>query len=99
MATVNRITRNAAEQVAIRALEYLAADGERLGRFLALSGLGPQTIRTAARDRQFLAGILEYVTGDERLLVAFAATIEIPPEHVVGAHAILAGGPWERDTA
>ena len=57
MARVNRITREAAEALGIQALAYLAGDPERLGRFLALSGLGPETIRAAAHDPGFLAGV------------------------------------------
>src|SRR5262245_47114491 len=74
MARVNRIDRQAAEQLAIQALAYLAGDPERLGRFLALTGLGPETIRAAAtsRDSQFLAGVLDHIAGDDGLLTAFA---------------------------
>ena len=99
MARVNRITREAAEAVGVQALAYLADDPERLGRFLALSGLGPETIRAAAHDASFLAGVLEYMIGDEALLVAFAERLGAAPERVVEAQAMLAGPSWERDTA
>jgi len=99
MATVNRLTRDAAQQLGIRAIEYLAGEPERLGRFLALSGLTPQTIRAAARDPRFFAGVLDHIMGDDRLLTAFAAEVQVPPEEVARAHALLAGVPWERDTA
>jgi Protein of unknown function (DUF3572) len=99
MARVNRITREAAEALGIQALAWLAGDPERLGRFLALSGLGPDTIRTAAHDPRFLAGVLEYIAGDEALLVACAEHVQAAPEHVAQAQAVLAGPAWERDTA
>jgi hypothetical protein len=97
-ARVNRLTREAAEAVGVQALAYLAEDPERLGRFLALSGLGPETIRAAAHDPAFLAGVLEYVIGDEALLLALAAHVQVAPERVGEAHAALAGPSWERDT-
>jgi Protein of unknown function (DUF3572) len=97
MARVNRLDRAAAEQVAIQALGYLAHEPEQLARLLALSGLDPQTIRTAAGDPRFLNGILDYVVADEALLVAFAVDAGIPPERVVMARNMLSGGAWERD--
>jgi Protein of unknown function (DUF3572) len=98
MAQVNRIDREAAEGLAVQALGYLAADPERLGRFLALSGLGPETIRAAAGDPRFLAGVLEYVAGDEALLVAFAAHAAVPPLMVEQARVLLSGQRWEGET-
>jgi uncharacterized protein DUF3572 len=99
MAQVNRIGREAAQNMAVQALAYLAGEPEHLARFLALSGIGPQAIRTAATDPQFLAGVLDFVVGDERLLVAFADHIQVKPEAVLRAQAELSGTPWERDTA
>ncbi len=60
------------ESTAIAALGFLAAEESRLERFLALSGLGPHNLRQAAADPGFLAAVLDYVAGDEALLVAFA---------------------------
>ena len=99
MARAIRIDRRAAEDLAIQALAYLAGEPERLGRFLALSGLGPETIRAAAHDSQFLAGVLDYVTGDETLLTAFAKHSQVAPEQVMQAHHMLAGPRWERETS
>ena len=98
MRPVNRIDREAARGLAIQALEYLAREPEQLGRFLALSGLDPTTIRTAARQPEFLAGVLEYVMSDERLVMAFTASLEIPPDRVAEARAVLSGRPWQRET-
>ncbi len=47
--------REVAEIVAVQALSFIAGDPERLGLFLAESGIGPETLRTAAADPQFLA--------------------------------------------
>lgn len=91
--------REAAENMAVQALAYLAGEPEQLARFLALSGIGPETLRAASRDPQFLAGVLEYVAGEEALLVAFAEHMQMRPEEVLRAQAVLSGAPWERDTA
>src|SRR5665213_2553571 len=88
--------RAAAQALAVEALAFLAADPERIGRFLALTGIGPDALRTAAREPDFLNGVLEYVTGDEQLLLAFAEHVQIKPGAVERARATL-GGTWERD--
>ena len=89
--------RDAAEAMAVEALNFLAAEPERFGAFLALSGIGPDEIRKAAAEPQFLAGVLEHVSGDERLLLDFAAQAQIKPDAVMRAVAALGGGLWERD--
>jgi hypothetical protein len=79
-----------AEVLAIQALGFIAQDDERLGRFLALTGMGPAEIRAAASERHFLAGVLDYVTGDEELLVAFAGHAEVDPATIAIARQALA---------
>ena len=88
--------RAAAEQLAIAALGFIADEPERLGRFLAMTGLGPDSLRNAAREPHFLAGVLDHVAADETLLVAFAAQHEVDPDAVMRARDEL-GGLWERD--
>ena len=84
------------EAIAVQALGFIAADPERLGRFLAQTGIGPHRIRDAARDPSFLAGVLDHLAGDEKLLLAFAADAGLTPEQVAQAHAALNGDRFER---
>jgi len=88
----------AAETLAIQALAFLGEDAERLGRFLAVSGIGPADLRAAAAEPQFLAGLMDYVASDETLLVEFAKHVDLAPEEIARACAVLGGQPWERDT-
>jgi len=97
MAKEARIPREFAEMLAIQALAFLAEDPERLGAFLAASGIGPEMIRDAAADPQFLAGILDHVVADEPLLVAVADYAGIRPQEVERAQAALNGQPWARE--
>jgi hypothetical protein len=80
-----------AEALAVEALGFLARDDERLGRFLAITGLGPENLRAAASSPGFLAGVLAHMAEDEALLLAFAADAGIRPERIAAAHARLAG--------
>jgi hypothetical protein len=92
-----RFARKEAEALAIQALTFIAGDGERLGRFLAVTGIGPAEIRAAAREPGFLGGVLDYVLSDERLMTAFIADAGLDPADVDRGRALLAGTPWERD--
>jgi hypothetical protein len=89
--------RQAACDLAIEALGYIAGDPELLARFLAMTGLDPGAIRAAAANPDFLVGVLEYVCDDERLLIAFATHADIGPEEIEIAKQALVGADWERD--
>ena len=91
------LTLEAAEGLAVQALTFIAGDGERLGRFLAVTGIGPAEIRAAAGEPGFLAGVLEFLAADDRLIAAFAAETGTDPADVGRAHAALGGAPWERE--
>jgi hypothetical protein len=92
-----RFARKEAEALAIQALTFIAGDGERLGRFLAVTGIGPSEIRAAAHEPGFLGGVLDYVASDERLIADFASEVGLDPADVKRGRAMLAGNPWERD--
>jgi hypothetical protein len=88
--------REAAQDLAVAALSFLAEEPDRLGRFLAAAGIAPDRIRAAAREAGFLAGVLDHLSGDEELLIAFARHVDVDPAEVERARAALGGG-WERD--
>jgi hypothetical protein len=83
------LTREDAEALALAALDFLGQDGERIGRFLSLSGLDPGTLRKAAAEPAFLSGVLDYVAGDEALLLAVAEAAGVVPERVGEARRLL----------
>lgn len=78
-----------AEATAIAALSFIASDPERLVRFLSVTGITPQTLRSAAQDPSFLAQVMEYVAADEALLMTFAANEGVSPEAVARAYQAL----------
>jgi len=97
MAKGARITRKIAEKLAIQALGYLAGEPERLGHFLAATGIGPEMIRKAAADPSFLAGVLDHVAADEPLLLAVADYAGVAAQDIEHAQAVLSGRPWQRE--
>jgi hypothetical protein len=80
-----------ARSLAVGVLACIAADSDRLNRFLSLTGLGPDNLRTAAADPAFLGSVLDYLVADEQLLVTFASDAGLKPEAVARAHAALCG--------
>jgi hypothetical protein len=88
---------DAAAALAIAALGYLAGEPEHLERFLALTGISPGEIRTAAGQPGFLAGVLDYVAGNESLLRAVAGHAGVAPEELDKARQALSGHDWQRD--
>ncbi|MCA6122703.1 DUF3572 domain-containing protein [Bradyrhizobium sp. WSM 1704] len=89
--------REVAEIVAIQALSFIAGEPERLGLFLAESGIGPETLRNAASDPQFLASVLDFVMRDDATVTAFAKASELHPTNIAAAHQALRDPKWERD--
>jgi len=92
-----KISSDAAERLAIQALTFIADDATELGRFLALTGIGPAELRAAAHEPGFLAGVLDHILGYGPLLLAFAKDAELKPDMIMQARAALAGAQWERD--
>jgi hypothetical protein len=89
--------REVAEIVAIQALSFIAGDPERLGTFLAETGLGPHTLRTAASDPQFLKSVLDFVMGDDAMVKAFATASQLHPTNIAAARQVLGDPDWERE--
>ncbi len=89
--------RDAALELAVTALGFIAGAPDELSRFLALTGIDPAAIRAAAAEPGFLGGVLAYIAGNERTLLAFTAVAGIAPEEVEKARIVLGGQDWERE--
>lgn len=89
--------REVAEIVAVQALSFIAGDSERLGLFLAESGIGPETLRSAASDPHFLGSVLDFVLRDDVTVKAFATYSQLHPTSIAAARQALADPDWERD--
>jgi Protein of unknown function (DUF3572) len=96
MAKPARPSPEGAEMLAIQALAFIAEDPDRMGAFLAATGIAPDTIRGAAGSPDFLAGVLEHMLADESLLLAFAGSAGLDPAEIAPARCAR-GGEWERD--
>ena len=89
--------REVAEIVAVQALSFIAGDPERLGLFLAESGIGPETLRSAAADPRFLASVLDFVMRDDATVKAFAKRLAASPHQHRRSPPGAERSRWERD--
>ena len=89
-----------AETLALQALAWIAEDEDRLLRLLAETGLGLDELRERAGDPAFLGGVLDFLLGDEAMLLAFAAEADIAPTLPARArHSLPGGTPGDRGAA
>lgn len=84
-------SKSEARSIALRSLVFLAADDDRMERFLALTGVDPGDIRALMGEEGFQIALLAHVCGDEPLLIAFSAEENLSPESVVAAMMALSG--------
>ena len=69
----------------------------RLGLFLAETGIGPETLRSAAANPHFLASVLDFILRDDGTVRAFAATSQLDPATIAAARDALDEGRSEPD--
>jgi hypothetical protein len=84
--------RESAETLALRALAWIAADDDLLGRFLGASGASPGDLAAGAADPWFLAAVLEFVLTDDSLVMGFCDAEGYPYAAPLAARAALPGG-------
>lgn len=89
------MNREQAELIAVQALQFVAGDEDRMGRFLALTGLGPQDIRGRVSDPAFLGGVLDFLLNFEPDLLEFAEQAGVAPSVPLQARQALPGAVLE----
>ncbi|MEO1773902.1 MAG: DUF3572 domain-containing protein [Pseudomonadota bacterium] len=86
------MTSDEAEEIAIAALGFLAAEPERIGAFLATAGADAEDLRARAGDPTFLGFVLDHLLTDDAAVLAFAEGANLRPEAVMRARQALPGG-------
>ncbi len=85
-----KLTLDDAETIALQGLTFLAGDPQRLVRFLSLTGLSPQDLKGFGRDPNLQMALMEYLLGDESLLLVFTSEAGVSPEVIAPAYELLA---------
>ena len=76
---------NDAQIVALQALGWALTDEKRADRFLALTGLTPETLRARIGEADVLAAALRFLEAHEPDLIACAEFLEVAPAELVEA--------------
>ena len=74
-----------AETLALSALGWTLAEGDRAQRLLALTGLSPEDLRDRLGDPGLLAAVLGFLEAHEPDLLACAEALGVTPVALVGA--------------
>jgi hypothetical protein len=82
-------THNDAEALALAALAATLTDERRAERFLSLTGLSPDGIRSRLGDRSLLAACIAFLEGHEPDLIDVAERVGVKPEDLLRAKADL----------
>ena len=85
-----RMSKDTAQTVALKGLAFLAEDDDRVERLFALSGLDADALRAQADEPETLAAILDFLLGDEGLLIRFCEASGLDPKAVHLASHVLA---------
>lgn len=93
MSKTSQINHEDAQIIALKALAFLASDGDRISRFMGVTGLTPQEIRAQAAEPAFLGGVLEHLRSDQSLLLVFAESENIIPG-LIDAASFRLSGTW-----
>ncbi|MEM8750108.1 MAG: DUF3572 domain-containing protein [Pseudomonadota bacterium] len=86
---MEKVTVEAAEAIAISALQHLGSDDDLVMRFCAVTGILSNDIRSAAQEPGFMSGLLDFYLSHEPDLLAWTSQAEISPEHVMAARFTL----------
>ena len=77
--------------LALAALAATLSDERRAQRFLDLTGIGTDDLRSKASDPNLLAALLRFLEGYEPDLMSVAEALGVPPSALVEARRKLEG--------
>ena len=81
MAPMTRpLTPENAEILALEGLGWLAGDQEAIARFMSQSGIEPASLRDAAGSPGMGLAVLDFLLGNEDLLLGFCESATISPQ-------------------
>jgi Protein of unknown function (DUF3572) len=81
-------TRLTISELAEFCLEHLAQNPELLAEFMVQSGIQPADLRGLIGTHEFAHGLIDYMVGNEPLLLAVAAENGLKPESITQAWAM-----------
>lgn len=86
------LARNAAETVALGALEWLVGNEDLLPVFLGATGAAQDDLRGSVNDPDFLGSVLDFILMDDAWIIACCDAQSIPYTRLAEARQGLPGG-------
>lgn len=86
------MTEDAAQELAINALSWIAGSEDLLTVFLGASGASVDDLRTQAQAPDFLGAVLDFLLMDDAWVVGFCDAQSLPYEQPQIARQMLPGG-------
>ncbi|MEM8744567.1 MAG: DUF3572 family protein [Pseudomonadota bacterium] len=80
---------DAAQDISVQALTFIAGDPEILSRFLGATGYTAESLHAPDTRERIPLAALDFLMGAEDLLLTFAANAGLDPAVVAGAHHTL----------
>lgn len=80
-----------AQTIALLALGYIVSDEKALGTLLTQTGIDGADLKAQATDPMFQAGVLDFLTRYEDLILGFEDETGTRPDEVTRALATLGG--------
>jgi hypothetical protein len=77
--------------MAVDILSFLAEREDDFIRFISLSGLGPNELRSGLTDAEILAGVMDFLLSEDRLVLDFTQAAGLAPTAPAQARAHLPG--------
>lgn len=90
-ASADKINEREAAFIAIKALAHISHSEQELVKFLNLTGISPADVIRLKENLSFLAGVLDFISRDESLLLSFCADEDFTADQVESARLRLSG--------
>lgn len=88
---IHQISTKSAAFIAIKSLAYISQSPEEISKFINITGIETSDIIRLKENLKFLGGVLDFITADESLLLAFCSNEQMSPEGVEAARQTLLG--------
>lgn len=85
-------SREQAEALALKALEYLVGDDELMPIFMGSTGASVDDLREGAADPVFLGAVLDFLMMDDQWLIRFCDANGLAYDRIYPARQALPGG-------
>ena len=86
------LSQDAAEQVALTAIAWLAGHDELLPVFMGSTGADETAFRDGVANPEFQASVLDFILMDDTWVVALCDSTGLPYDRLMQARGVLPGG-------